>query len=619
MAPPTLFDETAPSASIRTNPAGETADADWLQQCELRRSAPPALLKAAARGDVTKFATQLRKALTAQLPQAAKSRRKLLQTLHTLWTSSERNTEQVDRALAHCLFDQELSREERSGRVETLLASWAPQSANPEVIAAACWLLLLRADDLEPGTVFDLWRWSCDAASALPALAGEPAASQSVSLQLGELAWLLNLANGFHAGATKRTHELRTRISAQLCEVCSKDGALRAELLPDLLATLCSCARLTLSEMFAMGPVWSAKAKRRVERLVSRSVSLMSAERFAFSNESGASVTRQLREVIGISAADSEQQLREKLQQIARLRHKPGKARKERAWSSPAHQSDDAGWALLRPRWSGPASFCAVRTVGPQMFIDLVANGQTVIAGEWKAVVHHQGATALSEGDWSCVCWFTDKDAQYAEFQLALSGGLKLIRQLLLPTAGQFLLIAESVRAATPGASLELLRRLPLAEGWDVEQDSIAREIALQGAVHRIRLLSVSAPQFRLERSQESMSVREAQLQLHAQSAAQHLYNALVLDWSPERSDAPVDWNSLSVVEDGRQSRPEEALAWRWRVGDDQWLLYHSFMPPQIPRTAMGVHSASETIVTRIKGNGDFETLLEVEGEVAGS
>lgn len=588
-----------------------TEDAHWLRELELRRSAPAAMVRSAREGEVERFAAQLRKALLRSQPQGKKRRSETLQTLADLWPRAAESDASPSASLTACLFDGDLEAEELSGRIETILAASAPGESSPDGTLAACWLLTLRVAELEPQTTFDLWRWSREALARCVAQSGTAASFPGQVRQLE-----LDLWNSsdifFHTSAGKRAREATGELVSLLLGQTEKDGSPLSAWLPQLLDVISGMSRIVLAAEVQGRSLWSSRVSRRWEKLLLKGVLFLSPQRVLFSGnvdvDGGAKVIRR-------AARQGEldgQKINKLLKAALRNSGEPQSRKKERRYPDASQQSDGAGWAVLRPHWTGPVHQCAVRVAGSLMELELVADGVPVLSGEWTAAVRRRGQGLAAAGPWTCNCWFTDKDAAYAEFQQLLEDGSRLIRQLLLPTRDEFLLLAESIRGKEAGP-WELSRNCELAQRWEAEQDAASREWALLRKGGRIRILPISSPQFRVERAYDQLTCTAGELACTSREEGQNLYSAVILDWSRERSKAGVDWNLLTVAEDGRACPRDEAVGIRWRVGEDQWILSHSFVPPRMPRTFMGLHTSSETVVSRVNSQGEFETLVEVE------
>jgi hypothetical protein len=109
------------------------------------------------------------------------------------------------------------------------------------------------------------------------------------------------------------------------------------------------------------------------------------------------------------------------------------------------------------------------------------------------------------------------------------------------------------------------------------------------------------------------MRMEEGILRFRLRADVPRVHAAMLLDWSPKRSGQPAEWMRLTVAEDSQPVLPAAAAGYRIRVGKSQWLLYHSLTPPRVPRTAIGLHTNSETVLARLNSSGEIESLVEVE------
>ena len=75
----------------------------------------------------------------------------------------------------------------------------------------------------------------------------------------------------------------------------------------------------------------------------------------------------------------------------------------------------------------------------------------------------------------------------------------------------------------------------------------------------------------------------------------------------------PVDWSRLTVAQNGKLESLDQAAAFRCRIGRDQWLMYHSLVEPEIPRTVMGLHTPHETVLSKFTSKGEIDPIIEVE------
>jgi hypothetical protein len=87
----------------------------------------------------------------------------------------------------------------------------------------------------------------------------------------------------------------------------------------------------------------------------------------------------------------------------------------------------------------------------------------------------------------------------------------------------------------------------------------------------------------------------------------------LLFDWSPVRRKAPAQWRQSTVAENGRILGTGEATGIRWRIGESQWLYFHSLDGSDQSRTVLGMHTLQETVIGELNNRGDVNHLVQVE------
>lgn len=603
-----------PAAGIEALPAAaELSDAAWLKSLPFRASAPAALVAAAAQGEEAEFALQLQAALRRAVPVSKREREQLLETLERLWRFAVPGLEEgVDAAsLAHCLFDRDLNQDELSGRVEAILASRIDGTGDLPTLLAAAGIVHLLPQRLEPRTLLTLWRWALTARGALTC---DPQQGFS-AFDVLEYQLLAVRCFDFLKGQRKLARESARALRAALDAATDEDGTPQARWLTDLLPRLAQIGRINLLARPEGTSPWDRKSRKRIVGLLERSAPLLTPAGLAFSTVDAGQAAGILSIVADLSELPVAPQLRQLWHDwaAAAVRSiRPPRRRVLRKTPRECHQSDWADWAVLRSTWSAPVDAVAIRYDQTLPAIDAVGADRRFLSGAWAHELTLDGVPVPVQGEWSCCCWFADKDAAYVELQLDRENPVQIIRQALLLRQESVLLLADSIR--TPQArQIEWSRSVPLADGWTTEADSTTRELALVCGKKRVRLFPWSSPQGRIDRSAETTSVQGQQLTVRTTASAPRLYAATLFDWSPRRKGDPVDWQRLTVCEDGRMVPPEDAVGFRLRIGRKHWLLYHSLLKPAIPRTVLGLHTASETVLARLDPDGDLKTLLEVE------
>jgi hypothetical protein len=246
--------------------------------------------------------------------------------------------------------------------------------------------------------------------------------------------------------------------------------------------------------------------------------------------------------------------------------------------------------------------------------IEVALSGERWLAGVWGLELSLDGAPLPSASGWKCDCWYSDDEGDFLELACELGEGMAAVRQVFLARQAPLLVLMDAVRGVSPQRSLVCRSRWPLAAAVAAEQDGLTREIQLASRRGRVRVFPVHLPP---QRAASAPGALEAggdellcSLKTHG-SACQ----VLLLDWSDRDGQTPADWTPLSVAEEGRRLSASEAVAARLRVGDRHWFYWHNLTRGKVARSALGHHSASETVVARFSSQGTVEPLVHVEPE----
>ena len=264
------------------------------------------------------------------------------------------------------------------------------------------------------------------------------------------------------------------------------------------------------------------------------------------------------------------------------------------------------------------ADSCLLRHDGPHPHWEVRVAGRPLFTGEFGGTLFIEGAPVAWGPRWNCVCWFSDKDGDYLELHQALMPDVHLVRHLLLSKTDHWLLLVDTVRAPEK-ESLCWETQFTLAGECRFEEDSTTREQAIflpgeSAGEPRIRVCPLSLPQERIHRAEGELTIIDQTLTHRLSSGGNSLAAPLFFDWHPARKEAAVDWSKLTVAEKG-QPVPDAAAAFRLRIGENQWLSYHSLKPGRISRTALGLHTFHETVIARVTAKGRMEPLVQVESE----
>lgn len=597
---------------------------DWLASLAFREGAFPKLAAAAEQGDPTAFSTALLRAYDHQCRLGKRERSRMLATLERLWSQTALPSAALrdEGSLARCLFNQDLSGEELTGRLEAIMASDIDDTFDSSTLAAAFWMLRLRGGQLELQTLFTCLRWVVlrthdwlEQRARKHAESTDPGAGCQAFDGL-ELQLLLHGGLPGRKGEKKEWRDIANAWRTALDAATDTDGTPHSEWVPESLSRCCQLAAVSLFADSLNLPLWSKKDRKRLQGLCGRTALLLSPDRMSFHEVSATAAAEAL------TAAAEALRLEDQSGFLALLkqwRRAPARSRRS-ASTQPIRgkfpranvQSDWGEWACLRSAWNGPVDQCVIRydEMAPQL--EMLAAGQPLFAGAWEHSLTVDGQPVASTGEWACCCWYVDRHAAFMELQLNRDQPVQVIRQALLLREESVLMVADSIRLPAAG-KMEFQRRLPLAGGWRLEEDTLSREVALCQDDRRIRVFPWSSPQMRLDRSDETLILTPEEMTVETSMTGTGLYVATLFDWSEKRRDAPVDWRRVTVAEDGRIMLPEVAVGHRLRLGKKQWVLYHSHRPPAFPRSVLGIHTLSETVFARLSPHGEADPLVEVE------
>ena len=96
-------------------------------------------------------------------------------------------------------------------------------------------------------------------------------------------------------------------------------------------------------------------------------------------------------------------------------------------------------------------------------------------------------------------------------------------------------------------------------------------------------------------------------------SATGGAYAPVVIDWHPDRTMEPVDWQRLTVTELRRTLPSDHAAASRVRFGTQQLLVYRSLKNTSELRAVLGHHTGNETVIAGITHKGNVDPIALVE------
>jgi hypothetical protein len=627
---------TASESRASPAPRVRTAidDSGFLRALRWRKGASPALVEAAGTGDLSAFQRAWRKLRPAPARRWKKSWTTPLR--QAAWLFDGESSSSLDLLTRETLLacDDAAGAERTTNHLAALLdATEGTPATSPRHVAA--WLTLIVDVPAGPSDVVDVRLW-CEALRECREMLGNDAGALSPGLSEALQAELLFRAGLIFAevrGAASWRRAGREGWRQLLSQAVDADGVPRGDQLPELTGWLVSLTR-TWSDARRFGiKLWTDDDEDRLLKLARRAAALCLPDGTLPGDDADGETTLDVLTTFARLAGWKKKseplgcllRLRANLERRSRGERnghvgtsRPlGVKRRVRVeryakHSAPGCQSDESRVAILRNHWGVDANTCVVAHHTSRMTLDLAVHGRRVLSGEWGFSVQRAEGAVEVAGPWSCDCWHSDKDGDFAEFGSRV-GDIKVARQLFLSRRDNFLVVADALRDEGEGEFATRLS-LPLVGGVTVESDGYSREaqVRLRNGGGRLRVLPVSLPWERVLSDGGRFDAEPDELTLDVRGR-QRLCQVLVLDWSRERRRRPADWGTASVVEEGRPLSRLDALAARWRVGNDQWLYFHNLTRCRVARTALGHHTTSETVIGRFKRSGHVEPLVHVD------
>lgn len=619
-------------------------DEEFVRHLGLRKSANPRFSAAAAGGNVREFARILSR--NWNLPQQRQLRTGTTPSLlQPLWSRHAFGEPTLDDLETSCLIEVQraLSSDRPASRIRARLDELASRASESGEVPAGSPLRLLEqltllrevGGKLSPPVLLSLWRAALE--RSLTLLTGPAPASVEQSapddlddrnlLIRGELPWCVGLVYSPLRGSGRLRKAGQRRLCEGLEALTDRDGTPHARALHRLPLTLAVLTRSVLAGEAAGHRLWGDGPGGRFARLVGRTAALCHADgRIALSNGASfapASLMRTALAAAGVPKREpSAQRLLSLPEDLPSLRKASGlpkltsiarRAKRPRFDQrvAPSLQSDWAELACLRNNWLMGADSCIVTHHQSPPQICLTAFERGLLDGSWSSEVRLDGDAVSLDGEWTCVCWFSDHDADYLELQLEAAAAT-VSRQVMLSRTDHWVFLSEAVIVPHAG-QLELATHLPLAADVDAEAARWTRDVRLSQRKLKAAVYPLALDQQRVQNAHGTLDVGPAELILRQQAHGTAVFAPLVIDWSPDRRRARAIWRRLTVAEDGRILGPETASGFRLQIGRHQWLYYRSLKAGETGRTVLGHHTLHETVIGEFTAQGTVEPLVMVE------
>ncbi|MEM7457552.1 MAG: hypothetical protein AAF456_24680 [Planctomycetota bacterium] len=278
------------------------------------------------------------------------------------------------------------------------------------------------------------------------------------------------------------------------------------------------------------------------------------------------------------------------------------------------HQSGLSEWAdtgILQANWKPGTGKCFL-TFGNRKCWMEVCREINLLGGDCTPQVTFNDETLSIADNVEVVCWEQQDEGDLVELSFSFGNGVQLERQIYLARDDDFLLIGDAIRSEEAGR-FSYRCDYHLAPGVEGLPETETREIYLKDKKIRSLVLPLGLPEWKAARTAGSLTCRDGMLTLTQTAENQTgLYAGLFFDLNRKRSHQPRTWRQLTVGESLQKVRPDVAVAFRVRVGDDQWVMYRS-LGEKANRSFIGYNIYDGFFIGRFEEDGQIERMIEVE------
>lgn len=549
----------------------------------------------------------------------------------TLWSRTAFSSTGRSETLAGVveLFCTNKSKRNRDKMLRMLFNEFdAEQSPNPFELLVLATLLQTRRSELTDETLLGLFKICIlsarDLALEVDTTPPRDESSDQHLVRRGELPLLISHVFESVQGASHLRKHGRETMIRLIEEETDTDGTPHGRMLERLPLFVAAYTRTLSRHADESKPILKQAGAKRFTQLVSQTALLAGSDgRPALASTdsfSPASLLHTACRVANLPKRDPGMRAVEAIQNDAPNvtdAANPKAKSKGSCYSVESDQSEWGGIAIFRGDFSKPKFHGVVDFHGTRPRLEISLNGQPVLSGCWD-VETRVGGVALPEPDgWSVVCWFSDEEADYIELQAELGNGVRLTRHVMYANDDNLLILSASVQNAGEG-TVESVVRLPVVESLDPARDEDNRLVKIPGKTPvRVIPLGLEADPFAGTAGQ--ITVVDHTIEVQQANAADGLCVPIAIDLNAKgKQRRPLDWQRLTVAENGRPLPRGIADAWRLRIGafedSPQWVYYQGLSQPQFNRTVLGLHTPYEMVFGRFE-DGEIDPLVHVESE----
>ena len=257
------------------------------------------------------------------------------------------------------------------------------------------------------------------------------------------------------------------------------------------------------------------------------------------------------------------------------------------------------------------------------VLLEVALRGEPILYGLWTFDIRLGKKAVAPVGTWSKICEHTERNCHYLEIELPLSHDYRLQRSLLVNHKDNVLLLTDTVLAdeeQNTNTSLSYRTEFYVSPKLRVKTSEETTEIEFRstsrGATPVFRALPLALPEWKTSSPLGSVSgtltATEGTMVLRQETTGRSLFVPLFFDLDAERLVKRYTWRQLSVGENLRRTREDEAVGYRIQLGEEQFMLYRSLTSP-VSRTVLGHNLMDDFCFARFDPETGVDPLIAVE------
>lgn len=281
------------------------------------------------------------------------------------------------------------------------------------------------------------------------------------------------------------------------------------------------------------------------------------------------------------------------------------------------HHDPDAKLAMMFPDWDVRRGRTHIDYSGEEVRLEVFAGRTQVVSGPWQTMIEVDGQEQQPCDEWINACDFSDDDVHYVEIEQAWTAGILLQRQMMLLREDRCLLLADAVvpsnRLESDSRSISYVSRLPLSPSIGIDAEPETREVFLTDGRRRGLVFPLSAAEWRVGPTNATLKETEDRHLLLSTQGRARLYAPLWFDFQHRRFKRKRTWRQLTIADQLRIARRDEAVGYRVQVGSEQWMMYRS-LAGGCCRSLLGKHLIADFFASRFDpSDGSHDALVTVD------